>query len=61
MPFGLTNTPATFQHLLESCLGDMHLNWCIIYLSDIIVFLKTPEDHIQRLRSVFKKFSAAGV
>ena len=32
MPFGLTNAPATFQHLMETCLGEMHLKWCIIYL-----------------------------
>ena len=54
MPFGLTNAPATFQHLMESCLGEMHLKWCIIYLDDIIVFSKTPEEHIERLRGVFK-------
>ena len=50
MPFGLTNAPAKFQPLMESCLGDMHLKWCIFYLDDIIVFSKTPEEHIQRLR-----------
>ena len=53
MPFGLTNAPATFQHLMENCLGELHLNWCIIYLDDIIVFSNNPEDHLHRLRGVF--------
>ena len=61
MPFGLTNMPATFQHLMENCLGDLHLNWCIIYLDDIIVYSKTPEEHIERLEGVFKKLSKAGL
>ena len=61
MLFGLTTAPATFQHLMESCLGDMHINWCIIFLDDIIIFSKTPEEHIQRLRGVFEKLSAAGL
>ena len=46
---------------MESCLGEMHLKWCIIYLDDITVFSKTPEEHIERLRGVFKKLSAAGL
>ena len=61
MPFGLTNAPATFQRLMESCLGELHLNWCIIYLEDIIVFSRTSEDHIHRLRAVFEKLKAAGL
>ena len=61
MPFGLTNTPPMFQCLMESCLCDIHLKWCIIYLDDIIVFSKTPEEHIQRLKGVFEKLSAAGL
>ena len=61
MPFGLTNAPATFQRLMESCLGDLHLQYCIIYLDDIIVFSKTPEEHIERLCSVFQKLDQAGL
>ena len=61
MPFGLTNASVKIQCLMESCLGHMHLKWCIIYLDDIIVFSKTPEEHIQRLRGVFEKLSAAGL
>ena len=61
MPFGLTNAPATFQRLMESCLGDLHLNWCIIYLDDIIVFSETPQEHIKRLYGVFQKLASAGL
>ena len=61
MPFGLTNRLATFQHLMESCLGEMHLKWCIIYLDIIIVFSKTPEEHIERLRGVFEKLLTTGL
>ena len=55
MPFGLMNAPATFQRLMESCLGDLHLNWCIIYLDDIIVFSETPQEHIRRLHVGFSR------
>ena len=61
MPFGLTNALATFQCLMETCVGEMHLQWCIIYLDDIIVFSKTPEEHIERLRAVFEKLATAGL
>ena len=61
MPFGLTNAPAMFQHLMENCLGYLHLNWCIIYLNDIIIYSKTPEEHMKRLEAVFKKLSKAGL
>ena len=61
MPFGLTNAPATFQHLMESCLGELHLNWCIIYLDDIIVFSKTPKEHLEQLQGVFNKLAKVGL
>ena len=61
MSFGATNAPATFQRLMEDCLGDLNMNWCIVYLDDVIVFSKTPDEHLKRLEAVFQKLSAAGL
>ena len=61
MPFGLTNALATFQRLMENCLGKLHLSWCIIYLDDIIVFSDCPSEHLCRLRGVFAKLDKAGL
>ena len=55
MPFGLTNAPATFQRLMERCMGDINLQDCLIYLDDIIIFSKTIEEHIERLDKVFQR------
>ena len=59
MPFGATNAPATFQRMMETCLGDLHLNWCLIYLDDIIVFAKTQQEAITRLGTIFQKLREA--
>ena len=61
MPFGLTNTPNTFQQLMQSCLGSLHLCYCIIYLHDVIVFSKMPEEHSLILRAVFEKLNQVGL
>ena len=36
-------------------------SWCIIYLDDIIIFSKNPDDHITRLEGVFEKLAKAGL
>ena len=61
MPFGLTNAPATFQRLMENCLGDLNLHWCIIYLDDIVIFSKDPVSHLERLEAVFRKLEEASL
>ena len=53
MPFGLCNTLPTFQRLMQNCLGELNLTYCLIYLDDVIVFSETPEEHLQRMRVVF--------
>ena len=55
MPFGLCNTPPTFQRLMQNCLGELNLIYCLIYLNDVIVFSEMPEEHLQRMRVVFDR------
>ena len=61
MPFRLTNAPATFQTLMETCLGDLNLHWCIIYLDDIVIFSKDLVSHLERVEAVFQKLEEAGL
>ena len=51
MPFGLCNAPATFQRLMQNCLGELNLTYCFIYL---IIFSKLEEEHLHHLCIVFE-------
>ena len=56
LPFGLCNAPATFQRLMQNCLGELNLIYCLIYLDDIIVFSWTTEECLHRPCMVFDQF-----
>ena len=45
MPFGLMNTPAVFQDLMNYVLWDMINQFVFVYLDDILIFSKTPDEH----------------
>ena len=55
MPFGLCNAGATFQRLMDIVMTGLHLDICLAYLDDIIVYSKTPEEHLVRLEMVFRR------
>ena len=38
MPYRLCNAPATFQRLMQNCLGEINLTYALIYLDNVIVF-----------------------
>ena len=61
MPYGICNALATFQRLMQNCLGELNLTYALIYLDDVIVFSWTEEEHLHRLRVVFARFLEHGL
>ena len=55
-PFGLCKTPATFQQLMQNCLGELNLIYCLIYLDDLVIFSHTAEGHLHCLHVVSDQF-----
>lgn len=61
MPFGLSNSPSTFQRLMSQVFRDDIFNILLVYLDDIIVFSSTMEEHISRLEQAFTKLRQHGL
>lgn len=61
LPFGLTNSPATFQQLMDIVIDPVLEPFCFSYLDDIICVTETFEKHLSILESVFKRLLEAGL
>ena len=60
MPFRLTNAPATFQPLMETWLRNLSLNWCIIFLDDIVIFQKIQQATLRGWRPCSRNWNRLG-
>ena len=54
LPFGLANAPAVFQTLMNKIFSQQIGKSVLVYLDDILVYSKTPKDHLKHLREVFE-------
>ena len=57
--FGLAQVPVYFQELMTDILKDFPFT--IAYLDDIIIFSKTPQEHLLHICMVFEKFGTANL
>ena len=61
MPFGFCNAPATIQRLMERVLGTIIDLGVRVYIDDVMIYAKTPEQLIEILSTVLKPFAQVGL
>ena len=57
MPFGVTNAPSQFMHLVQDVLREYLDDFVIVFIDDILIFSRTTEEHCKHLRLVFKRLA----
>jgi hypothetical protein len=61
LPMGLTNAPATFQHLMNHTFREF-LDFCVlVFLDDIVVYSATLDDHVRDVTRVLQRLQDAGL
>jgi hypothetical protein len=58
MYFGLTNAPAYFMYLMNKVFMEYLDKFLVVFIDDILIFLKTEEEHETHLRLVLEKLRA---
>ena len=59
MPFGLCNTPASFQRLMNKVFAKHIGDFIAVYLDDILIFSRSIEEHWQHIRWALEKLREA--
>ena len=52
LPFGLTNTPATFKSCMNHIFRQQLRKFLLIFFDDILIYSKTWEEHLQYIQEV---------
>ena len=61
MPFGLVNSPSTFERLMEDVLRGIQWTESLLYMDDIITPGKTVDECLQRIENVFIRLREANL
>lgn len=61
MPFGLHNSAATWQRLIDSVLGPELEPSVFVYLDDVVIITQTFEEHLTILEEVLRRLRVANL
>ena len=59
MPFGMKNSPATFQRLINRLIAD--IDGCEACIDNVIIYSNSWETHLQIMRKFFQRLSEANL
>jgi hypothetical protein len=52
MPFGITNTPTTFQYCMNHIFNKQLRKYLLVFFDDLLIYNKTWEDHLKHLDQI---------
>ena len=61
MPFGLVNSPSTFERLMETVLRGLQWVELLVYMDDILSMSKSFDEGIESLARIFERLIAANL
>jgi hypothetical protein len=53
--FGLANTPATFQDMMNVILQDLINHGIVVYIDNILIYTEKEEEHVRLTREVLHR------
>lgn len=60
MPFGLCNAPSVFQRMMNNLLAPFD-DFATVYLDDILIYSRTPEENLAKLERLLQALSEEGL
>ncbi len=61
LPFSLHNGPSIFQRVMQGILAPYLWSFALVYIDDIMVYLKSYKEHIDHLDLVLSAVEKAGI
>jgi hypothetical protein len=58
MAFGRTNTPSTFQDMMNAVLQNFLRRFVLVFLDDILIYNASWAEHLRHIRAVFQVLRA---
>uniref|UniRef100_A0A8R1HY74 RNA-directed DNA polymerase n=1 Tax=Caenorhabditis japonica TaxID=281687 RepID=A0A8R1HY74_CAEJA len=61
LPFGLVTSPAVFQAMMESVIGELLGKSAFVYVDDLLIASATVEEHERDLKEVLSRLRRSGL